>query len=207
MKKPCLILTIFVIVPMVSTILAAFVIGDCHLFTFMNQTISNPLLDILCAYGSPVAFVVFYLFSVAKLCFFGGNMTIAGGGISGVTGLVAYGVGSLVKTLVGRLRPYVVVPSARVIGPWSASGFSFPSTTTMLVFGLTIPLLLVSQKRSYGIVLLVLSYFVGFSVIYTGFHFPVDVAAGALLSLGLGVGMSEIVRRTKVRVVKDVQRV
>jgi len=207
MKKPGLILTIFVIVPMVSTILAAFVIGDCHLFTFMNQTISNPLLDTLCAYGSPVAFVVFYLFSVAKLCFFGGNMTIAGGGISGVTGLVAYGVGSLVKTLVGRLRPYVVVPSARVIGPWSASSFSFPSTTTMLVFGLTIPLLLVSQKRSYGIVLLVLSYFVGFSVIYTGFHFPVDVAAGALLSLGLGVGMSEIVRRTKVRVVKDVQRV
>jgi undecaprenyl-diphosphatase len=206
MKKPGSILTILVIAPSVSMLLAALVIGDCRLFIFMNQAISNPLLDILCAYGSPVVFVAFYLFSVAKLCFFGGDMTIAGGGISGVTGLAAYGVGSLVKTLVGRPRPYVVVPSARVIGPWSASSFSFPSTTTMLVFGLTIPLLLISQKRSYGIVLLVLSYFVGFSVIYTGFHFPVDVAAGALLSLGLGISMNEIVRRTKVRVVKDVQR-
>jgi len=207
MKKLGSILTILVIVTSVTTILAAFAIGDCRLFIFMNQTISHPLLDILCAYGSPVVFVAFYLFSMAKLCFFGGNMTIVGGGISGVTGLISYGIGSLAKLVVGRPRPYIVVPSARVIGPWSASSFSFPSTTTMLVFGLTIPLLLISQKRSYGIVLLVLSYFVGFSVIYTGFHFPVDVAAGALLSLGLGVGMSEIVRRTKVRVVKDVQRV
>ena len=207
MKKPGSILTILVIVPSVSILLAALVIGDCRLFIFMNQAISNPLLDILCAYGSPVVFVAFYLFSVAKLCFFGGDMTIAGGGISGVTGLAAYGVGSLVKTLVGRPRPYVVVPSARVIGPWSTNSFSFPSTTTMLVFGLTIPLLLISQKRSYGIVLLVLSYFVGFSVIYTGFHFPVDVAAGALSSLGLGISVNEIVRRTKVRVVEDVQRV
>jgi len=176
MKKLGSILTILVIVTSVTTILAAFAIGDCRLFIFMNQTISHPLLDILCAYGSPVVFVAFYLFSMAKL-------------------------------VVGRPRPYIVVPSARVIGPWSASSFSFPSTTTMLVFGLTIPLLLISQKRSYGIVLLVLSYFVGFSVIYTGFHFPADVAAGALLSLGLGVGMSEFVRRKKVRVVKDVQTV
>jgi membrane-associated phospholipid phosphatase len=207
MKKLSSILTILVIIPSVAIILTASVIGDCRLFVFMNRAISNPLLDILCAYASPVAFVAFYLFSMAKLCFFGGNMTIAGGGISGVTGLVAYGVGSLAKALVGRPRPYVVVPSARVIGPWSTSSFSFPSTTTMLVFGLTIPLLLISQKRSYGVILLVLSYFVGFSVIYTGFHFPTDVAAGALLSLGLGISMSEIVRRKKVHVVKDVQRV
>jgi undecaprenyl-diphosphatase len=203
MKKLGSILTILVIVPSVSIILTAFAIGDCRLFIFMNQAISNPLLDILCAYGSPVAFVAFYLFSMTKLCSFGGNLTIAGGGISGVTGLVAYGIGSLAKALVGRLRPYIVVPSARVIGPWSTSSFSFPSTATMLVFGLTIPLLFISQKRSYGVILLVLSYFVGFSVIYTGFHFPTDVAAGALLSLGLGVSMSEFVRRTKVRVVKD----
>ncbi len=207
MKNLGSILTILVVVPSIFMILAAFAIGDCRLFIFMNQTISNPLLDILCAYGSPVVFVAFYLLSMTKLCFFRGNMTLVGGGISGVTGLVAYGAGSLVKTLVGRPRPYVVVPSARVIGPWSASSFSFPSTTTMLVFGLTIPLLLFPQKRSYGIILLVLSYFVGFSVIYTGFHFPTDVAAGALLSLGLGVSMSEVVRRTKVRVVKDVQTV
>ncbi len=207
MKKLGSILAILVIVPSVSIFLAALAIGDCRLFIFMNQAISNPLLDILCAYGSPLVFVAFYLFSMAKLCFFGGNMTIAGGGISGVTGLVAYGVGSLVKALVGRPRPYIVVPSARVIGPWSASSFSFPSTTTMLVFSLTIPSLLISQKRSYGIILLVLSHLVGFSVIYTGFHFPTDVAAGALLSLGLGISLCEIVRRKKVRVVKDVQRV
>lgn len=207
MKKLSSILTILVIIPSVAIILTASVIGDCRLFVFMNRAISNPLLDILCAYAAPVVFVTFYLFSMVKLCFFGGNMTIAGGGISGVTGLVAYGVGSLVKVLVGRPRPYVVVSSARVIGPWSTSSFSFPSTTTMLVFGLTIPLLLTSQKRSYGVILLVLSYLVGFSVIYTGFHFPTDVAAGALLSSGLGIGLSAIVSQRKVRVIKDVQRV
>ncbi len=206
MKKLGPILTVLVVIPSVYIIIAALAVGDSVLFIFLNQEISNPLLDILCVYASPVVFVTFYLFSMAKLCFFEGNMTLVGGGISGATGLVAYGVGSLVKALVGRPRPYVVVPSARVIGPWDASSFSFPSTTTMLVFALTIPLLLISRKRSYGVILLVLSYFVGFSVIYTGFHFPADVAAGALLSLGLGVGMSEIVRRKKVRVVKDVLR-
>jgi membrane-associated phospholipid phosphatase len=46
----------------------------------------------------------------------------------------------------------------------------------MLAFGFAIPILL--KKPKLGSFLLFLSFLVGFSVIYTGFHFPKDVIAG-----------------------------
>jgi len=53
----------------------------------------------------------------------------------------------------------------------------------MLAFGFSLSILILCEKRLYGVVLTVLAYFIGFSVIYAGFHFPADVAAGILLSL------------------------
>jgi len=173
---------VVILVPSVFLVFAALTVGDYELFGLINLGISNSVLDVACVYASPVLFSIFYFLTLATLYVSHENTSIASGLISLVTGLLSYSVGSLMKLLIKRPRPFDVLLGVRVIGPWETGSFSFPSTTTMLVFGLALPILFLFEKRHYGIILSILSYFIGFSVIYAGFHFPADVAAGIIIS-------------------------
>lgn len=184
-KHPAFASLYVIIIPCIAIVLADLIIGDYELFKFINQRIVNSILDVACIYASPVLFSIFYLLTLARLYVSHRTTAISSGAISFITGPLCYLIGSVVKLLVKRPRPFIVLQGVRVIGPWETGSFSFPSTTTMLAFGLTIPILLVSKNRVDRIVLSVLSYFIGFSVIYSGFHFPADVAAGILISLAI----------------------
>jgi undecaprenyl-diphosphatase len=181
-----------IIVPSVFLALLDVIIGDTELFLLMNQRISNPSLDVACAYGSPVLFSMFYVLILAKLYHSRKTDHIATATISIVTGALSYAVGSLIKLLFVRPRPFDTLQTVRVIGPWETGGFSFPSTTTMLAFGFAIPILMLYERRRYGIILSFFSYFIGFSVVYAGFHFPSDVVAGIFLSLSIAASTSRI---------------
>ena len=193
MKRPLSLALLFVaVVPSFFLLLVVHVVGDYGLFVFINREIINSVLDVACAYASPVFFFVFYFFTLVKLFVSKRSMSMAGEAISLVTGPLSYGVGSFMKLLFERPRPFEVLIGVRVIGPWDTSSFSFPSTTTMLVFGFSLPILLLFEKRWYGAILSLLSYFIGFSVVYTGFHFPADVAAGTLFSVGIALCTSRM---------------
>jgi len=65
-----------------------------------------------------------------------------------------------------------------------------------LAFGLALPFLLEKSKFRYPF--LILAFLVGFTVIYTGFHFPQDVIAGiffAILIVFLLKKIYEVIRR------------
>lgn len=184
-KRPS-IFAFSVIVPLAILVVAILAFGDYALFAFLNQQIANPILDFACTYASPVLFSGFYVLTFVTLLLSKDSMSNASGAVSILNGLLSYGVGSLIKDIVRRPRPEAlvtarVISEARLIGLWHADSFSFPSTTAMLAFGLALPILL--AKPRYGAILVVLSYFLGFAVIYTGFHFPLDVAAGILFSI------------------------
>ena len=170
------------LVPFVFLVSINLIMGDCDLFTLINMRINNFVLDIVCVYVSPILFFIFYLFTLVTLYVTHRSSHLAYGVISLATGLVSYCIGSLMKLLVQRPRPFTVLNSVRVIGPWETSSFSFPSTTTMLAFGLALPILFLYEKRHFGTVLSILAYFIGFSVIYAGFHFPSDIVAGIIFS-------------------------
>jgi len=174
-----------VLAPSVLLLITDLVIGDYRLFKLINQDITNPVLDFACTYVSPALFSVFYVLTLVALFFSLNSMSKATGIVSITNGALSYAIGSLIKLLVQRPRPELlatarVISEARIIGFWHTSDFSFPSTTMMLAFGLTLPVLL--EKRRIGTILAAFSYFIGFAVVYTGFHFPLDVAAGALFS-------------------------
>jgi len=178
---------LIILIPSIAIVLTDLIIGDYDLFKFINQRIANSILDVACIHASPVLFSIFYLFTLVRLYVSHRTIAISSSAISFITGPLCYLIGSIVKLLVKRPRPFNVLPGVRVIGPWETGSFSFPSTTTMLAFGFAIPILLVFRNHVDGIVLSFLSYFIGFSVIYTGFHFPADVVAGILISLAIAL--------------------
>jgi undecaprenyl-diphosphatase len=148
------------------------------IFFFLNQKIANPFLD------NFVLFVLIPLFSFLVLVpvyfLFKGKKILAI--YSLFCGFFLYWLGhAILKPIFHIPRPFVLFEGVRVIGPWHESPYSFPSTTTMLAFGLALPIFL--RERKIGIFLLILAFLVGFSVIYCGFHTPFDVLAGILFSL------------------------
>jgi len=174
-----------ILAPLILLLLADLLVGDYRLFTSINIELSNFILDFTCIYLTPTLFTTFYFLALAVLYTSKNEDDKFYGAISLVNGSVSYGVGSAIKVLVARPRPFQILDGVRIIGVWHTSTYSFPSTTTMLVFGLTLPILF--RKSKYGFILAALSYLVGFSVIYTGYHFPSDVIAGILLSAPVAV--------------------
>lgn len=181
-----------ILMSLIILLSADFIIGDSKFFVLINQEIVNPVLDSVCPYLSIGIFSVFLIISLIVMYSSGESRSRASGLLSIVSGPISYGVGSLIKVLVRRPRPLEVI-SARVLGHWQTTTFSFPSTTTMLVFGFTLPILL--EKPRYGAPLVILSFFIGFCVVYTGFHFPGDVVAGAFISVAITLCMNKLKAR------------
>lgn len=169
--------TIRLFVVAVFLVLLVFLFGNERLFLFINQGLANPVLDFIVL---KIFIPFFFLLGLIPFLMLFSKRFRNLGIFSLVSGAVSYGIGNLLKIIIQAPRPYDIFPT-RLIGPWHVGEFSFPSTTTMLAFGLAIPLLI--KKPKLGTFFIVLAFLVGFTVIYTGFHFPGDVVAGIFLSL------------------------
>ncbi len=163
----------------VFLVLLVFLFGNDRLFLFINQGLANPVLDFLVL---KIFIPLFFLLALIPFLMLFSKQFRNLGIFSLVSGAISYGIGNLLKIIIQAPRPYDTFPT-RLIGPWHVGEFSFPSTTTMLAFGLALPFLI--KKPKLGFFFIVLAFLVGFTVIYTGFHFPGDVAAGIFLSLVL----------------------
>ena len=154
------------------------IIGNESLFLFINQKLANPVLDFIVLY---VFIPLFLLMGIIPGILFVFKKDISGF-FTLFSGAFCYVIGNLVKLIFKMPRPYMVLPDVRIVGPWHMSQFSFPSTTTMLAFGLAFAFF-IEKKDKLSCFFLGLACLVGFTVIYTGFHFPRDVIFGASLSL------------------------
>lgn len=148
------------------------------IFIFINQKISHPFLDFFVFFVLiPLAFLLVLI--PFLMIFSPKNKSL--GFFSLLAGALNYLLGTILKNFFKFPRPYEISYLETIIrGPWHAGLYSFPSSTTMLVFGLSFPFLL--RKSKFAFIFLLISSLVGFSVIYTGFHFPLDVIAGILFS-------------------------
>jgi undecaprenyl-diphosphatase len=100
----------------------------------------------------------------------------------------------LLKEVVDRDRPYVVLPEAEPLLRWDASA-SFPSghAATSAAGAIVIAYLIGARAWSLGI----LAAAVAFSRVYIGVHYPLDVVAGA--ALGAAVALVAIVLLRRLR--------
>ena len=178
---------LILVVPLFSLSSITLISGDYELFSVINLGLSNGVFDVLFSYVFPMLFFASYLITLLGLYKSHKKANLELGGISAVNGFVSYGFGSLIKLVVQRPRPAALLQNVRIVGQFETNSFSFPSTTSMLVFGFAIPFLLFYDKHHSGITLTILSYLVGFAVIYTGFHFPTDVVGAILFSICIAV--------------------
>lgn len=102
----------------------------------------------------------------------------------------------LIKLLVGRARPFLVLP---IIALEEISTFSFPSGHLALISALLAPIKKMSDEGyfvSFPVFNLFLAYLflVAFSRLFAGVHFLSDLIGGTILGLAVGlffVGLSE----------------
>ena len=152
-------------------------IGDHRIFLLINKGLASNILDNL-FFGLFIK--LFLLLGIVPCIMFFFKKYRALSLFSLISGFSCYNIGDLIKPIVQQPRPFDVLET-RTVMSWQIDPFSFPSTTTMMAIGLALPIFLLKPKL--GTPLLILSFLVGFFVIYTGYHFPNDVLFGALLSV------------------------
>lgn len=97
------------------------------------------------------------------------------------------------KHLFARPRPAATLSEVRTLAPGAAGGWSLPSSHTANAFLVAAMLATAIPRWRAGIYFL--AGLVGFSRVYVGVHYPLDVTLSALLGWGLGKGGVRVGRR------------
>ncbi len=174
---------------------------DAALFLLVNHGLANPLLDALFVTITNgkfwivpgIAAAVIYLIVEKRH-----GLLVLGLVLVTVT-LTDQLATDLIKPMVHRLRPcnpHVFVEGGRFLLGFKSS-FSFPSNHAMNMFGQA--MLLTFFYPRFGAWFFTIAGIIGFSRVYVGAHYPLDVAGGALLGVmcaaAVWLGYRSAVRR------------
>jgi membrane-associated phospholipid phosphatase len=157
---------------------------DVRLFRILNQvppavaSVLTPLSRLFLPVGIVVVVVLTVGYVVARTR---SVLPLAAGAISAGA---AWALAHVAKALADRPRPYEVVAGA-VLRQQPAHGTSFPSSHTAVTLAVVIALA-AFLPRALAAVAVTYAVLVGWSRVYLGVHYPLDILAGA--GIGLAVG-------------------
>ncbi len=98
------------------------------------------------------------------------------------SGALGFGVSQLIGIINFRPRPFILLEGVRQLVSKSPLSKSFPSDHATLAFALAASLYFSGEKK-WGTAMFVLAAAVALGRVFTGIHFPLDIAAGALLGI------------------------
>ncbi len=116
----------------------------------------------------------------------------------GIEILISLIIGALlgnltIKPLVGRVRPFYIVPDISLLIP-EPYGYSFPSGHALSSFAASTVIFLNNKKL--GVITLILASIIAFSRLYLYVHYPSDVLVGAFLGIIVGIFSKYILERS-----------
>lgn len=170
---------------------------DRNVFLFINQGLANPVTDFIMPIitndnflrGLYVLLVLVVLIYGRKRYLWAILFSIV------VVVLTDQTSASLIKPLVGRLRPCKVMEVHLLVK--CGSGFSFPSSHAANLFGQALFWGLVFRKVFWpGIVF---AFLVGLSRVFVGVHYPLDMLAGTVIGALLGAALAWMYLSLKTR--------
>jgi membrane-associated phospholipid phosphatase len=112
-----------------------------------------------------------------------------------VSFFVASGLNAVIKDIVDRHRPPLSMDLEALVGlPGSPS---FPSGHAMSAFAVAAAIAVLAPRTRW--LVFGAAAVIGFSRVYLGVHYWIDVLAGAALGLAIGVGVAVLARRAAAR--------
>jgi undecaprenyl-diphosphatase len=151
---------------------------EMQLFDWINQRIRHSFLDFILVRITHLGGATATLVLTSFLSLISSGSLRMASMQSFVAVIISHLPVVLLKKKYRRLRPYLVLPQARLcIHPLKDN--SFPSGHTTAIFACVLPFMISSPI--IALVLLPLAMIVGYSRIYIGLHFPFDCFIGAVL--------------------------
>jgi undecaprenyl-diphosphatase len=155
-----------------------------YMINGMDNTVFDFIMPLITNFGSIIAWVV--------IC----GLLFVFGGVKGkkvaVLGLIALFVSNaivyLLKFIIAEPRPFLTLPNVDLL-VYENGSYSFPSGHTASSFAAAVVIGLKYKfnfrGKNYGLIypLLAFAGVIGFSRIYIGVHYPLDVAFGALIGI------------------------
>lgn len=157
---------------------------DESLFRFLNDvpaavaSVLTPLSHLFLPAGIVVVIVLAVSYVVARKR---SIMPVAAGAVAAGA---AWALANLAKVVANRPRPYEVVAGA-VLRQHPAHGTSFPSSHTAVTVAVVIALVPFLPRAMAGVAI-AYAVLVGWSRVYLGVHYPLDILGGA--GVGIAVG-------------------
>lgn len=100
---------------------------------------------------------------------------------AGYAALLGLGINFIITLFYFHPRPFMVPTGTLLIA--HAAESSFPSDHATIMFSVSIMLLRFRDLRRSGAVFFVLAFISGFARVYSGLHFPMDMAGSLLVAL------------------------
>jgi len=163
---------------------AGAVAWDESLFRFLNDvpaalaSVLTPLSHLFLPLGIVIVIVLATGFVVAW------NRSIMPVAAAVAAAAAAWALANLAKLIANRPRPYEVVAGA-VLRQSPAHGTSFPSSHTAVTVAVVIALVPFLPRALAGVAI-AYAVLVGWSRVYLGVHYPLDILGGA--GIGIAVG-------------------
>lgn len=166
---------------------------DVKIFNLINKVWTNPVFDIVMPFVSQVG-TGEVIFLVSVLCYVMRRKKDRGAlALLLIAGLAAaYYVVASVKGVVGRPRPFILMPDANLFS--IEKSFSFPSGHAANAF--MAATILSEFFGSWRAVLFFVAALIGYSRIYLGVHFLSDIIAGAIVGILIGRAVLHVGKAT-----------
>lgn len=170
-----------------SEILASLVALDKTIFRFVNQSLANPVTDVIMPFiTTDLHLKIFYGVCLFLILWKGDRrLRWAVLGSLVVVTLSDQLSSAILKSLVGRLRPCKVMEVHLLVG--CGSGFSFPSSHAANLFGQAFFFYGIAPRSAKFLV--PLAALVALSRVFVGVHYPGDILSGAILGTAVGLVM------------------
>jgi len=163
-------------------------LNNTVLFYAVNH-INSPFLDWLMPIISDLGNLIFWLFICVILFLFGGKKGKNVAILAIFALILSSVVVGLLKYSIVEPRPFIALQNVKLLTVSTAEYYtSFPSGHTASSFAFAVVVGLKYKIKSLGNLrliypLLTYAFIVGFSRIYIGVHYPIDVLIGALIGI------------------------
>ncbi len=172
---------------------------DAHLFQIINNLAGKvPWLDLLMILSAKYLPLVFaFALIILYLTFQAAQQRVAV--LAGISTLIALGIAQSIAFLDPRPRPYLTHVAHLLIE--RTKDASFPSDHA--TFSFAIAIMLWRYNHKVGVILMGLAALVGFSRVFVGTHYPMDVIGGAALGVFVSLVIDYLSRQNRIRALLD----